>query len=255
MHPVKEPRERMPSDPTSDHASSSLATGTRLLVAATAATLRFIRRHFWRLVLVFLGLLLPMWGFAELADEIRESEAIAFDAPILHAMLALHGPLLDRFFVAISHAGYLYFVVPFDILLVLVLALRRHTREAIFAGIALGGSGLLNLGTKLLFARERPSLWESIAPEHNFSFPSGHAMGSMTLAWVLVLLAWPTRWRLPVLVVAMPFVLLVGLSRLYLGVHYPSDILAGWAAASLWAVSVYLVAFRPRRPWQRRGQR
>ena len=86
-------------------------------------------------------------------------------------------------------------MVPFDSGLVLVLAAMRKVREGLFAGIALGGSALLNLGAKQFFARERPSLWESIAPESTYSFPSGHAMGSMTLAAVLVLLAWRTRWR------------------------------------------------------------
>ncbi|WP_246373119.1 phosphatase PAP2 family protein [Marilutibacter spongiae] len=223
----------------------------RMLASATAATARFIGRHFWRLTLVFVGLLLPLWGFAELADEIHEREAVAFDEPILLGLQTLHGPVLDRFFVSVSHLGYLYGVVPFDIALVAWLAVRRHLREAIFAGIALGGSGLLNLGTKLLFARERPDLWASIAPEHNYSFPSGHAMGSMTLAWVLVLLAWHTRARWWVVAASLAFAFLVGLSRLYLGVHYPTDILAGWAAASLWVVSTYLVAFRFRRPWER----
>src|SRR3546814_8426441 len=94
---------------------------------------------------------------------------------------------------------------------------------------ATGGSGLLTVVAKQAFARDRPSLWESIAPEHNFSFPSGHAMGSMTLAAVLVLLAWPTRWRWPVVAAMAVFVPMVGLSRVYLGVHFPSDILAGWA--------------------------
>ena len=70
---------------------------------------------------------------------------------------------------------------------------------AVFATVALGGAGLLNVATKLTFARERPTLWQSIAPETTYSFPSGHAMGSMSLALVLVLLCWPTRWRWPVL--------------------------------------------------------
>ncbi len=209
-----------------------------------------LRHYGGRLALVFIGLLLPLWGFAELADEIREQEAIAFDEPILHFAHDLAREGFDRFFVLMSRIGYLWGVVPFDIALVLALTLLRRYREATFAAIALAGSALLNIAAKAAFARERPSLWDSIAPEHNFSFPSGHAMGSMTLAWVLVLLAWRTRWRWPMVALMLPFVVLVGLSRVYLGVHYPSDILAGWAAASVWAVAVYLLVYwGGLRPW------
>ncbi|MGY1424361.1 phosphatase PAP2 family protein [Lysobacter sp. A289] len=202
------------------------------------------RRYGWRLLLVFIGLLLPLWGFAELAGDIHEREVIGFDEPILRFAHALATPDLDRFFVAITDIGYLHGVVPFDIMLVVALLLLRRLRAATFAAIALAGSGLLNVGTKLMFARDRPSLWESITPELTYSFPSGHAMGSATLAWVLVLLSWHTRWRWPMVACAVPFVLLVGFSRIYLGVHYPSDILAGWAAASIWAVVAYLAVFR-----------
>lgn len=209
-----------------------------------------LHRHGWRLLLVFVGLLLPLWGFAELADEIHEQEAIGFDEPILHFAHGLAAPGLDRFFVILTDIGYLHGVVPIDIVLVLVLLAVRRLRAATFAAVALAGSGLLNVGTKLVFARDRPSLWESITPELTYSFPSGHAMGSATLAWVVVLLAWRTRWRWPVFVVTVPFVLLVGFSRVYLGVHYPSDILAGWAAASVWTAATYLAVFRLQgRPW------
>ncbi|MEG3791939.1 phosphatase PAP2 family protein [Lysobacter sp. CCNWLW3] len=212
----------------------------------------FLRRHGLRLLLVFAGLLLPLWAFAELADEIHEQETIPFDEPILRFAHSLAGEGFDRFFVAISKIGYLYGVVPFDIVLVLGLSLLRRFREATFAAIALGGSALLNIAAKQAFARDRPSLWESIAPEHNYSFPSGHAMGSATLACVLTLLAWRTRWRWPVAAVMAAFVLVVGLSRVYLGVHYPSDILAGWSVATAWAVAVYLLAFRGGvGPWRR----
>jgi membrane-associated phospholipid phosphatase len=202
---------------------------------------------------VFIGLLLPLWGFGELADEIHDGDVIPFDEPLLRVAQSLAGEGIDRAFLFLSNIGFLHGVVPFDIALVLALALRRHFREATFAGFALGGSGLLNLAAKHLFARDRPALWESIAPEATFSFPSGHAMGSATLACVLVLLAWRTRWRWPVLIAAVAFALAVGLSRVYLGVHYPSDILAGWTAATAWTAAVFLIVFRwRRRPWQGR---
>lgn len=211
----------------------------------------FLRRHAGRLSLLFAGLLLPLWGFAELADEIRDGDAFFFDEPLLLLGQSLARDGFDRVFAFFSHAGYEYGVVPVDVLLVLGLALRRRLREGLFAGVAIGGSALLNLAAKQFFGRERPSLWESIAPEGTLSFPSGHAMGSMTLALVLLLLAWPTRWRWPLLALAAVFVPMVGLSRVYLGVHYPSDILAGWAAASIWAVGIYLMVFRGQgRPWR-----
>ncbi|MFC3715215.1 phosphatase PAP2 family protein [Luteimonas soli] len=211
----------------------------------------FLRRHGWSLALLFAGLLLPLWGFAELADEVREGEGFPFDQPILLAASQMANSGFDQLFLFFSAIGYQYGVVPADIILVLGLALRRRYRESVFVAAATGGSGLLNIVAKQAFARERPSLWESIAPEHNFSFPSGHAMGSMTLAAMLILLAWPTRWRWPVVAAMAVFVPMVGLSRVYLGVHYPSDILAGWAAALVWTVGVYLLVFRwDGRPWR-----
>ena len=229
--------------------------------AATAPPVRavarfgvaFLRRRWRRLLLVFGGVLLPLWGFGELADEVREAEPFAFDEPVLRFAQVMAHEGFDRMFLLFSRLGYLQGVVPFDIALVLMLALLRRRREALFAAVSLGGSALLNLAAKQAFARERPALWESIAPETTFSFPSGHAMGSMTLASVLVLLAWHTRWRWWIVAAMAVFVPMVGLSRVYLGVHYPSDILAGWAAACMWAVACYAVVFGRHRPWQRVG--
>lgn len=226
-----------------------------LLAPSGEPTHRWLARHGWRVLLVFVGLLLPMWAFAELADEVLEGEPFPFDEPLLHAARSISNEGLDTFFVWVSRFGYEYGLVPFDIALVLVLAALRHRREALFAALALGGSALLNMGTKALFGRDRPALWESIAPEATFSFPSGHAMGTATLAWVLVLLAWRTRWRWPVLVASAVATVLVGTSRVYLGVHYPSDILAGWAAASIWAAACFLLLYGVRRhPWGGKGR-
>jgi len=211
---------------------------------ATEACGSLARRHGWKLALLFAGVLLPMWAFMELADEVHEAEVIPFDQPILLFARDMAHDGFDRVFLFFSQIGYARGVVPADIGLVLVLLALRRWREGLFAAVATGGSALLNLGSKRLFARDRPGLWESIAPETTYSFPSGHAMGSMTLALVLVLLAWPTRARWWVVGAMALFVPMVGLSRVYLGVHYPSDILAGWAAAAIWTVGAYLVVFR-----------
>ena len=213
--------------------------------------IRTLKQHGLRFLLLFIALLLPLWVFGALAEEVHEGDVFFFDQPLLQWAQGWHSPVMDRVSLFFSAIGYQWGVVPFDILLVLVLALKRRPREGLFAGIALAGSGLLNVAAKHYFGRARPSLWESMSPETTYSFPSGHAMGSMTLAAVLVLLAWPTRWRWWVLGLMVPFVLMVGASRVYLGVHYPSDILAGWAAALAWVIGVYLVVFRgSRRPWE-----
>ena len=224
------------------------ATGTARTGAREVAGL--LRRNGRRIVLLLLGMLLPLWVFAELADEVHELEQFVFDDPILLRAHALAGPGLDGFFVAISRVGY-EGVVAIDLLVVLTILAMRRWREATFAAVAFVGSALLNLGAKQFFQRDRPTLWESISPEDSFSFPSGHAMGSMTLAATLVLLAWPTRWRWPVLALMALFAVLVGYSRVYLGVHFPSDILAGWMAGAAWVVSAYLALFhRVLHPWQ-----
>ena len=224
--------------------ADTLAGGRRFIAG-------LFREHGGRFVLLFLCLLAPLWLFVELADEVHELEAFYFDDPLLWRAHAMAGPALDRFFIFMSAIGYQWGVVPVDIALTTGLLIARRWREATFAGVSLAGSALLNMATKQFFQRDRPTLWESIAPEHTFSFPSGHAMGSATLAMVVVLLCWHTRWRWLAVVLAGSFALLVGVSRIYLGVHYPSDILGGWAAGIAWVSGVYLVLYRIReRPWQ-----
>lgn len=209
-----------------------------------------LKRHGGWIALLFVGVMLPLWVFTELADEVHELERFVFDDPILLRAHAHAGPGLDRFFVAISRIGY-EGVIAIDVVIVLSLLGFKRWREVTFAIVAFIGSALLNLGSKQLFQRDRPSLWESVSPETTFSFPSGHAMGSMTLAMVVILLAWPTRWRWPALLAAVVFALLVGFSRIYLGVHYPSDILGGWAAAMAWVAGAHLLLFRGSlRPWK-----
>ncbi|MGV8959127.1 MAG: phosphatase PAP2 family protein [Stenotrophomonas sp.] len=229
------------------------ASPDKALSEEAAGFSHWLRRNGWRFALLFAGVLLPLAVFVALADEIHELEAFHFDQTLLWRMHAMSSPLLDRGFVWISRLGYQWGVIPLDVLLVALVLTFRRWREGSFAAISVIGSALLNLASKPFFHRDRPGLWESIAPESSFSFPSGHAMGSMTLAATLVLLAWPTRWRWPVLALGTLFVVLVGFSRVYLGVHYPSDILGGWSAALAWVSGVYLLMFHGRAPWSKKG--
>ena len=209
-------------------------------------------RHFlaqrWRQLLVaFLGVALPLALFAELAEEVREAEPFGFDEPLLRFAQYYASPALDRAMLLASQLGYAWGVIPADLLLALGLLAFGHVRRGVFFVLAVGGSALLNLFAKAVYQRERPDLWLSIAPEHTFSFPSGHAMGSATLATAVVVLCWHTAWRWPMLLLGVGFVLWVGASRVYLGVHFPSDILAGWAAAVTWVCAVTLIV-RPNPP-------
>jgi len=215
---------------------------------------RALRRYLIRVLLAFAIVFLLLWGFGALLD--LGDGRLAMDVPILQTVHALANARLDRIFLVLTALGYGGGVLPADALLVLALAVARRTREGVFAGIAILGALVLDLAVKHAAARERPSLWDSLVHESSYSFPSGHAMASMTLAWVVVLLCWSARFRLgwalrwPATCIASAFVLLVGMSRIYLGVHYPSDILAGWSAASLWVASVYVLTFGTSRPAQ-----
>jgi undecaprenyl-diphosphatase len=230
-------------------AAAATSAATTQAVAATGTEIRygfkFVTRESLRILLAFLVILVPLTAFAGLADELREGQGFFFDAPIQLFLHKLATPGIDWFFVSISKLGYQYGVIPVDVAIAAWLVWKRRYRDALFFALAVVGSLLVNLGAKNHFTRLRPDLWAPISPEMSFSFPSGHAMGSMTLGAAVALLAWPTRARWWVFGAAALFVLLVGMSRVYLGVHYPSDILAGWTAASAWVLAMHwLVAAR-----------
>ncbi|MDP9008462.1 MAG: phosphatase PAP2 family protein [Pseudomonadota bacterium] len=224
-----------------ESAPASAGEVAHLTADAIGFGLRFLRKHGWRMMLWFVCLLLPLWGFASLVGEYHEKAVFPFDAPILNTLHKWATPALDRFFISMTRVGYTWGVVPLDAMLLVFLALRRRFRDGLFFGIAVIGSAILNIAAKNYFARTRPDLWISLMPETTYSFPSGHAMGSATLGLAMILLCWPTRWRWLVTIETLVLVLLIGVSRVYLGVHYPSDILAGWTAAIAWTFGMYML--------------
>jgi len=217
--------------------ASRLATEARYAVGVVA-------RHWPTLLILFTCVLLPLWGFAEIADEVHEQEQFVFDDRLLLWMHARSSPALDGTFLFLSAFGYASGVVLIDAGLMGWLAWRRRWRDGLFFFLAVAGSALLNLAVKPLYARSRPGWWPSIAPEETFGFPSGHGMGSETLGLAVILLCWPTRWRWLAMGIVVPLVVLIGASRVYLGVHFPSDILGGWAAACAWVLGIYVLVFR-----------
>lgn len=203
--------------------------------------LPLLRIHRLRLLILFIGVFAPLYLFGELADEVIEREIFVLDRPVLLFMHDLATPFLDSVMLFFSRAGSALVLIPIDAVVFFVLVFRRYWGKAAFWGLAVGGSALLNVAAKHVFVRTRPDLWLSIAPETTYSFPSGHAMQSMAFVAALIVLGWQHRWIWWAAAAGGMFVLLVGLSRVYLGVHYPSDILAGWTASLAWVLGLSVV--------------
>jgi membrane-associated phospholipid phosphatase len=198
--------------------------------------------HWRSLLLLLLGVFLPLQVFGELAEDVWENEGgFPWDVPLLLAVHSTANPQLDVVVTMLTKLGVFWGVFPIATVTALLLFNRRRWRSLTYLIVTLLGSIIINRTAKVLLHRVRPHLWESPAPEFDYGFPSGHAMSSMTFVAVLVILTWRSRWRWLVLIVGTIFVLVIGWTRLYLGVHYPSDILAGWMVSVAWAVGVSLI--------------
>lgn len=162
----------------------------------------------------------------------------AFDTELLIAFHAWRTPLLDRVFAALTWAGSMYLLLPLALLLAVLDTRAAHTWQRSFLPLTLLSSwGIVHI-TKLLVARPRPAVLEPlIALPADGSFPSAHAAQVMALAcaWALRPGAMVRAWTVMALGLA---VLGVGVSRLYLKVHYPSDVLFALAATALWVLAL-----------------
>lgn len=205
----------------------------------------FLLRHRASLPLL-LGVLLPLFVFTRLARELQEDGGFVADKPTLLFIHRLATPRFDRAVVLLSATAGVR-AMPFMALLVaLGLWKSGRPRQAEFFFLSVAGAAGIMQVVKLVMRRARPALWTSPAPEHDSSFPSGHSMASTSFGLATALLCWPTRWRYPVAGLATVYAVLIGLSRVYLGVHFPSDVLAAWTAAIAWTAGLYHVMFRTR---------
>lgn len=179
-------------------------------------------------------------AFWELAGEYAESPAVAaFDATVTAAIQSMRTPPLTAIMLGITALGSTIAVTGAMVVVVLLLLRRGRRADAVFTLAAIAGGSLLSTVFKGYFDRVRPPAESAlIALPSSFSFPSGHAMGSLCLAWVLGWLACGTSWRTAhkaaVVGGLATYAVLVGVSRVYLGVHWPSDVVASWLLGAAW---------------------
>lgn len=185
-------------------------------------------------------------GFAELADEVFEGETRRIDRAVLLRINALSPDWLETPMRFVTALGYEWVVIPLLIVSVCVFYLKGLKFSAALLVISTGGSAALAFVLKAIFQRTRPEVFQTGYDASYFSFPSGHATIAVGFYGTLtMLIAWrfAGRARWTVAAVGLALVLLIGFSRLYLGVHYPTDILAGYLAATLWVSSVGTALF------------
>jgi len=194
------------------------------------------------------GCLLSLWLLAHLFEEILEQESFAFDEAILLWIHQFANPGLDRLMLLITHLANPEVAIPLTGITVGLLLWRRYFQEAQIFLIACLGGTILNVGLKLLFSRVRPELWPRLITETSFSFPSGHALGSVVLYGMIgyLLAQHYLHWSRAIYGLALSIIAAISLSRLYLGVHWPTDILAGWSIGFVW-VMICIALLRLRR--------
>jgi membrane-associated phospholipid phosphatase len=198
----------------------------------------FSQKTWRRVALSFLIVIAPVLLFSELAEEVQQRETLAFDEATLLAINGWSNPLLDTLSITATQLGGVIGVGILVTLGAVVLWRLGKRARAVFLVMSVGGAGLLNVMLKAIFQRDRPELWQRLVTEDTFSFPSGHAMASSALALSLIVIFWHTRFRVPALIVALLYMVIIGFTRLYLGVHYPTDIVAGWIVSGMWVAAV-----------------
>lgn len=193
---------------------------------------------------------LPVIVFAKLADEIVERKPIGVDSAVLSWLHAQTSPAWNAIFLFFTNAGSAFSVIAIVGVLVMYMVYKRRYRLAAVLLFSVGGAAAANVVLKLIFHRQRPALWPSIVTEHGYSFPSGHAMASSALVFAVIAITWQTRYRWLAIGLGPAFALLVGASRLYFGVHFPTDIVAGWCVGFVWVLLVSSLVQNS--PWQLR---
>lgn len=204
--------------------------------------LRVLRRVGGKLSRGFLVCLVGVIAFGLLADEMGEGDTAGFDAFVREGVHSFATPLLTPLAIFFSFVGDWPFLTILGIAIFAYLLYIKWKREAVIFLIANVGELTLNFSLKAFYQRTRPEALFDYALPSSYSFPSGHALGSFCfygiLAWILAANVKTPRSKRAIYCAAALLVFSIGLSRIYLGVHYPSDVVAGYLAATVWTLTV-----------------
>lgn len=203
------------------------------------------RRFGWALLLGLALAVMALLLFAGLADEVLEGDTRRFDDAVRLAIHRSASPPLTTLTRVVTSLGSVWFLTLVGLCVVLGFLKAGRRRAALLFAITMAGATLLNVVLKLSFRRTRPAPFFDTPLPSSYSFPSGHALASFcfygALAAIVTARIRSRRWRAVVWTLAALLVVPIGFSRVYLGVHYPSDVLAGYAAATVWVAVVAVV--------------
>lgn len=177
-------------------------------------------------------------GFSAMAFLISKHDILAFDRAIISYVQGFETPALTAIMKVFTFigSGNAIFVIAIVVMFFLYVVLH-HRSELIFFAIVVAVSGKLNEILKDVFQRARPD-FHRLIEIGGYSFPSGHAMGAMAVYGALAFLLWrhtsTRRGRTILLILSAIMIFMIGISRVYLGVHYPSDILGGYFSSIVW---------------------
>lgn len=244
----RHPWSRFPVNPNKADRPTSL---TGLLMALIAGLLRLIRRLGYIYALGWGTAFALLYLFADLSDDVLEGEFTTLNHAILELLHAQATPWLDQLALSLSALGGIMGTLLIGTAAMALLAVRKRLLDAATLLIVLAGGSALTITLKQIFRQPRPAVFESLAPETTFSFPSGHSLMSVCLYGFLALLVLLEKprltWPLALALLLLPAGIMG--SRLYLGVHWFTDVLAGGLVACFWLT----VCMMLRRAARRRG--
>ncbi len=212
------------------------------------------RREIAPLILLFLaaGLIVT---FAAITEELVEGDLHGFDRAVLLALRHADDPAkpLGPLWLQVAARDVTSLGSPAVLTLITVaalgfLALKRQWKAALFILVSICGGTAVSFALKDLIQRPRPDFVAAVAQTQTYSFPSGHAFLSavtfLTLGTLLARVQHQVEVKIYLLSVAIAITVLVGISRVYIGVHWPTDVLAGWCAGAAWAILCWVIAER-----------
>ena len=194
--------------------------------------------------------------FSWLTDEVLEGDSVQFDEFTRAAVHQIASPMMTAVMRFLSFIGSTIVLTIGTAIVVIWFATRKWGREAKLFAATMIGAALLNITLKLTFKRARPTPFFDLTPPETYSFPSGHSLtsavffGALAAIWTARIKS--KRTRVIVWIVCTSMFMLIGFSRIYLGVHHTTDVIAGFAAALIWILVVRFVEMELARRKRRR---